>query len=147
MQTYFYRPQRSCEGYIFTGVCLSTGGSAPVGGAWSQGVCSWGGCLLPEGGPGPGGCLLLGGGGAWSGGGVCSWGGLVGGVGIPACTEADTLPGEMATAADGTHPTGMHSCFNLLVPNIQRGKAKSFEIEKRSILLVLIITVKIFSRV
>ena len=23
--TYFYRPQRSCEGYVFTGVCLSTG--------------------------------------------------------------------------------------------------------------------------
>ena len=22
----FYRPQRSCEGYVFTGVCLSTGG-------------------------------------------------------------------------------------------------------------------------
>ena len=27
---------------------------------------------------------------------------------IPACTEADPL---MATAAGGTHPTGMHSCF------------------------------------
>ena len=23
---YFYRPQRSCEGYVFTGVCLSTWG-------------------------------------------------------------------------------------------------------------------------
>ena len=30
--------------------------------------------------------------------------------GIPACTEADTPPGETATAADGTHPTGMYSC-------------------------------------
>ena len=27
---------------------------------------------------------------------------------IPACTEADPTP--MATAAGGTHPTGMHSC-------------------------------------
>ena len=27
----------------------------------------------------------------------------------PACTEADT-PQQMATAADGTYPTGMHSC-------------------------------------
>ena len=36
------------------------------------------------------------------------------GVGIPACTEADTL-GETATAADGTHPTGMHSSFCFLV--------------------------------
>ena len=29
---------------------------------------------------------------------------------IPACTEVDT-PQQTATAADGTHPTGMHSCF------------------------------------
>ena len=28
--------------------------------------------------------------------------------GIPACTEAD--PPSTATAAGGTHPTGMHSC-------------------------------------
>ena len=70
-----------------------------------------------------GGCLVPGGSGP--GGGVCSWGGghLVpvgsapGGVpgprrvGIPACTEADPPPGETATAADGTHPTGMHSCL------------------------------------
>ena len=28
---------------------------------------------------------------------------------IPACTEADNPP--MATAAGGTHPTAMHSCF------------------------------------
>ena len=26
--------------------------------------------------------------------------------------EEACVPGEMATAADGTHPTGMHSCFN-----------------------------------
>ena len=25
-----------------------------------------------------------------------------------------TLPQQMATAADGTHPTGMHSCFALM---------------------------------
>ena len=30
-------------------------------------------------------------------------------VGIPACTEADPS-GETATATDGMHPTGMHSC-------------------------------------
>ena len=29
-QIHLYRPQRSCEGYVFTGVCLSTGGSASV---------------------------------------------------------------------------------------------------------------------
>ena len=38
------------------------------------------------------------------------WGGAwsQGGVGIPACTEADP-PGKTATAAEGMHPTGMHS--------------------------------------
>ena len=38
------------------------------------------------------------------------------GVCIPACTEADThtpSPQQTATAVDGTHPTGMHSCFKL----------------------------------
>ena len=25
----YYRPQRSCEGYVFTSVCLSTGGEVP----------------------------------------------------------------------------------------------------------------------
>ena len=82
-----YRPKRSCEGYGFTGVCLSTGGE----GAWSSGV------------PCPGGC-------AWSLGGAWSQGVPgPGGAGIPACTEADP-PGHTATAADGTHPTGTHSC-------------------------------------
>ena len=38
------------------------------------------------------------------------------GVCIPACIEADTpLPQQTATAAGGTHPTGMHSCFVLQV--------------------------------
>ena len=59
-----------CEGYVFTGVCLSTGGGGRVP-AWSWGglpAWSWGG-LLPGGGwsrglvpgpgaPGPGGCLM-----------------------------------------------------------------------------------------
>ena len=45
---------------------------------------------MPGGGvPGPG--RVPGPGGAWSG---------------------QTPPGETATAADGTHPTGMHSCFD-----------------------------------
>ena len=40
--------------------------------------------------------------------GVCSRGAPGrGGAGIPVCTEADIPP---STAADGTHPTGMHSC-------------------------------------
>ena len=36
---------------------------------------------------------------------------FTGGGGIPACTGADTPLRKAATAADGTHPTGMHSCF------------------------------------
>ena len=70
---------------------------SPGGGAWS------GGCLL-QGGLLPGGCLVL----------VLGvpdpWGSAPRGAGIPACTEADPPPGETAAAADGTHPTGMHSC-------------------------------------
>ena len=85
-----YLPQRSCKGYAFTGVCLSTGG-----------------CLVPEGGPGPGGVCSWGGG-AWS----LGRGSALEGAGIPARTEADPPPQERtATAADSTHPTGMHSCF------------------------------------
>ena len=34
--------------------------------------------------------------------------------GIPACTEADPHPRQMATAVGGTHPTGMHSCLSLI---------------------------------
>ena len=69
---HYYRPQRSCEGFVFTGVCLSTGGGCLVGGVSAPG-----------------------------------------GGGVPACTEADTPPGETAPAADGRHPTRMHSCFKI----------------------------------
>ena len=124
----FYRPQRSYEGYVFTGVCLSTGGyysmpcSRSPGGWYPSMPCSrslrggipaclaggipaclaaglQGGCLLPggclpapgrvpaPGGPAPGRCLLLGG-------------------------VEETPPSQQtATVADGTHPTGMHSCW------------------------------------
>ena len=32
----------------------------------------------------------------------------------PGQTAPEQTPPEMATAADGTHPTGMHSCFYLI---------------------------------
>ena len=57
----------------------------------------WGGGLLP-GVPGPGGSAP--GGHAWSGGGGLLLGGVPGGD-----------PPGTATAAGGTHPTGMHSCY------------------------------------
>ena len=37
------------------------------------------------------------------------------GVCIPACTEADPPPQQTANAADGTHPTVMHSCIYLKI--------------------------------
>ena len=35
---------------------------------------------------------------------------------IPVCTEATPPPSAAATAAGGTHPTGMHSCWALNYP-------------------------------
>ena len=43
-------------------------------------------------------------------GGWCLGPGLGVGVCIPACTEADKR--QKNTAADGTHPTGMHYCYH-----------------------------------
>ena len=90
-------------------MCLTTGG-----GSWSQ-----------EGVPGPGGvysrgvCLVLGRGGVP---GPWGWGCLVlggssapGGVLVSQHALRHLPPGETATAADGTHPTGMHSCLPLKI--------------------------------
>ena len=83
---------------MFTGMCLSTGG-----GAWSGGICSLaggaccqGGACFQRGVPG------LGGGGLLRGGACSLVGGLLGGL-------METP--RTATAAGGTHPTGMHSCL------------------------------------
>ena len=106
-----YRPQRSCEGYVFTPVCLSTGGSV----AWSRGLLLLGGVPGPggvcSGGvPGPRGYLLQGD--------ACPRGCLLqgmpglGGRWYPAFTEVDPPPQQTATVADGTHPTEIHSfCY------------------------------------
>ena len=75
--------------YTCLSVILFTGGvPGPRGGAWSRGEV-----------PGLGRCLAMGGGCLVPGG--C----LVGGCGDPPLT---------ATAAGGTHPTGMHSNFNVV---------------------------------
>ena len=71
------------------GGCLFQGGSA-----WSGGVCLvWGGLPGLGGLPGPRGVCLVSGG-LPGPGGLPGWGrgSCSGGVGIPACTEADTLP-------------------------------------------------------
>ena len=88
----FYRPQQSCEGYVFTPVCdsvhrgdvlsqhalqvvsqhaLQQGGACSFGGCLLQGVCSLGGASSGESAPRGGVCC-------W---GVCSW--VVGGVETP----------------------------------------------------------------
>ena len=101
-----YRPQRSYEGYVYSGVCLSTGG----GGWWYPSMhrrwypnmpCnrSPGGGSAPRGGLLPGGLLL---------GGSAPRGGCLLRVGV--CVETP-LRKQTATVADGTHPTGMLSCF------------------------------------
>ena len=67
------------------GGCLLSGGvvACSRGAVWFRGVWSWGGCAC-SGGSGPGG--------------ACS-------RGVPGGDPPPT-----ATAAEGTHPTGMHSC-------------------------------------
>ena len=111
------------QGNIFTGVCLSTGGVPAPGGCLLPGGClvqeggvwSWRGCLLLEGGC-SGGCLLLGG---------CLVWGVPGGD-----------PPRTATAAGGTHPTGMHSCnkldFVLVMQPFESHTPPSFLMETRS---------------
>ena len=117
----FYRPQRSCEGYVFTGVCLSTGGggrvpdqvhprrsrhtpprgadthppgsrplrvSTPPGARYTPRTRYTPGTrYTPQGAdpPGPG---------------TAPWDQVY-----------PPPPWDTATAADGTHPTGMHSCW------------------------------------
>ena len=110
----FYRPQRSCEGYVFTGICLSRGMSA-LGGGLVQGGPGPGGvgvCLFPGGWSGAGGCLLPGVGGCLVLG-VSAPRGVSGPGGLVSQHALRQIPplAEMATAADGTHPTGMHSYF------------------------------------
>ena len=44
-----------------------------------------------------------------------------------------TPPRETATAADGTHPTGMHSCYILPLSNIFTGKFPHYSTDKQRI--------------
>ena len=64
------------------------GGLVPRGCLLWEGACSWGGVMVPGG----------------SGGGWWLWG--VWSQGVPGGDSPLT-----ATAAGGTHPTGMHSCY------------------------------------
>ena len=49
--------------------------------------------------------------GAWQG--LCMAGGMHGREGMHG--RGACMAGEMATAVDSTHPTGMHSCFSIVL--------------------------------
>ena len=83
-----YRPQRSCEGYVFTRVCNSVHGGVAIPACIAGGIPA---CLAAG---------LQGRGGA-----ACSGRYLLrAGVWRPPRKQT-------ATVADGTYPTGMHSCY------------------------------------
>ena len=119
---------------IFSEACVKN--SVHRGGAWSgRGAWSWG-CLV-WGLPGPGGCMLRGVSrptakgklrGIWSRptakgeieGDLVqaqSQGGISGGSGWGVCGDP---PPMTATAAGGTHPTGMHSCATFFRTSMAR---------------------------
>ena len=83
-----YRPQRSCQGFVFTPVCLSTGGVVCLSACWD--TTPWEQAPPreqahpPEQAP------------PWE-------------QAHPPQEQA--LPQQTATVVDSTHPTGMHSCF------------------------------------
>ena len=79
--------------------CLVPGGAWSQGGVCGQGVPGMGVPALGRGVPGPGGCLLLGG---YL---------LQDGVPGPRVAPGGDIPRE-ATAAGGTHPTGIYCLWN-----------------------------------
>ena len=58
---------------------------------------------------------MHGGGCVWQG--ACMAGGMHGGgcAWLGACVAGACMAGETATAADGMHPTGMHSCLKISI--------------------------------
>ena len=101
----YYRPQRSWGKVIFSEACVKNSVQGRVSRHTPRGEV--GGVCLGGLRPTPRGEV----GGSDQGGFQAhTWGGPSPGPGdIPACTEAEPPPQQMATAAGGTHPTGMHS--------------------------------------
>ena len=104
-----YRPQLSCGKVMFSqvSVILFTAGG---GGMCGRGVCMAGGHVWQR--SMHGGCMaggIYGGEDVWQGC-VCGRGACV----VGACmARGACVAGETATAADGTHPTGMHSSLHI----------------------------------
>ena len=90
-----------CEGYVFTPVCDSVNRGVCMVALGGVHGCSGGACMVAAGGHV---WLLLGGMYGCSLGGIrgCSWG---------ACVGYDEI-WRYDQWADGTHPTGMHSCYS-----------------------------------
>ena len=130
---FYYRPQRSCGKVMFSqaSVILFTGGRAWLGGVHGRGGMRGRGHVWQGGHAWQGACMA--GGHAWQGhvwqracvagcawwgcawqgcawqGGMCGWGMHGGGH----AWQGACVAGETATAADGMHPTGTHSCYQL----------------------------------
>ena len=109
---HFYRPHTKLrEGNVFTPVCMSfcsQGGTCVT--------CIAGGACMASGGMNgrrhvwQGVCMM---GGACVGGGMHSMGTCT----VGACMSEGMHAGGTATQVDGTHPTGMHSCDEILIKN------------------------------
>ena len=107
-----YRPQRSCGKVIqyFTGICQSFCSQGGEGGVWQtpQGRHPQED-TLPGQTPPHAQCIL-----GYTPSAQCMLGYTPRRQTIPPCSgHAGILIPPAATAADGTHPTGMHSCFNI----------------------------------
>ena len=68
------------------------------------------------------------------------WGCLYPGLGNISQHALMQNPQQKATAADGTHPTGMHSCVNLIL--FESLKINLFEMQKYHIIPLIIILKK-----
>ena len=104
-----------CEGYVFTGACLSTGGLCPKG-SLTRGVSVQRGGGLCLGGLCPERRGSLSGGSLSREEGVSVWGVSVqrgGGLCLGGLCPGGSLSGRphIRLRADGRHPTGMHSCL------------------------------------
>ena len=97
-----------CEGYVFTGVCLSTGGACMV--AWGAHMVASGGCAWLLGGVyvvAPGGHAWLLGGCAW-----LLWGGMRGCSqgGVHGCSRGEGMRGCSRGACMVAPRGGVHGC-------------------------------------
>ena len=94
------------SGHVWQGACMARGvcmtGDMHGREACMAGACMQGVCMVGS---------MCGRGYVWQG--ACVAGGMHGREGA---WQGACMVGEMATAADGMHPTGMHSCCSTIFP-------------------------------